>query len=256
MASTMASTGAGAGGAGGMAAALSALSAAGGGGGAGGAGGAGGGGGGLAEAMSALGGAAGGGGGAAGGGGMGGIPCGEELPMEFFVEFLFTFIIYFCVFGFVPYEHIVSIVTKYVFGIPKKIYAKMSGMMPSFIKKNASKLYPSFVSTYFKKTLPAMIQKEKERMLTPLQVKLQKLKDTENTKLQNKNAANGSGSFMSKMNTRYSNTKVKILSFWEIFRDKLIPGIFISLIYYSIWFIIFKLLAPMLKYFINMAMQH
>ena len=102
-----------------------------------------------------------------------------------------------------------------------------------------------------------MIEAEKRKLLTPLQVKLQKLKDVENKKLQdNQNASGGdSSSIQNKLNTYYTNSKIKLLSMWETFRDKIIPAVIISFIYYVIWYIIFVIIPQILKYCINMAMQ-
>ncbi len=197
--------------------------------------------------------------GGGGGGGMAsGMPCEYELPMEFFTLFIGTFIIYFVTFGFIPYENLLNIITKYVLSVPEKIYSWVTGMIPSSIKNRASKSTPSFVSKFVNETLPNMIQAEKRKLLTPLQVKLQKLRDAENKKLQ-QNKDNSSGGYFSsvtdKLNTYYSNGKIKLLSMWEIFRDKIIPAVIISFIYYIIWYISFVTIPQILKYCINMAMQ-
>jgi hypothetical protein len=191
------------------------------------------------------------------GGGLSGMPCEYELPMEFFTIFVGTFIIYFIVFGFIPYEDIVNTIINFIMPIPKKIYAWATGLIPSSIKDRVAKSSPSFISKFFNTTLPNMIEAEKRKLLTPLQVKLQKLKDVENKKLQDKQNASGgdSSSIQNKLNTYYTNAKIKLLSMWETFRDKIIPAIVISFIYYVIWYISFVIIPQILKYCINMAMQ-
>lgn len=190
-------------------------------------------------------------------GGLGGMPCEYELPMEFFTLFIVTFLIYFGVFGFIPYEDIVNKIINFIMPIPKKIYSWATGMIPSSIKNRASKSSPSFISKFFNTTLPNMIEAEKKKILTPLQVKLQKLKDVENKKLQDKQNASGSdpSSMQNKVNTYYTNGKVKLLSMWEHFRDKFIPVIVISFIYYIVWYVSFVIIPQILKYCINMAMK-
>ena len=106
----------------------------------------------------------------------GGIPCEYQLPMEFFVLFVFTFLIYFLVFGFVPYRNIVSTMTHYIIGFPEKVYNKFLGHVPSSIKNAKSGSLVSKASKFIHVTIPNMIQKEKTKLLTPLQKKLQKLK--------------------------------------------------------------------------------
>lgn len=191
------------------------------------------------------------------GGGLSGMPCEYELPMEFFTLFVVTFLIYFIVFGFIPYEDILNTIMNFIMPIPKKIYSWATGLIPDSIKNRAAKSSPSFVSNFFNKTLPNMIEAEKRKLLTPLQVKLQKLKDVENKKLQDKQNASGgdSSSIQNKLNTYYTNSKIKLLSMWETFRDKIIPAVIISFIYYVIWYIIFVIIPQILKYCINMAMQ-
>jgi hypothetical protein len=193
-----------------------------------------------------------------GGGSIGGgMPCEYELPMEFFTLFVVTFLIYFFVFGFIPYEDILNKIMNFIMPIPKKIYSWATGLIPDSIKNRASKSTPSFVSKFFNTTLPNMIEAEKRKLLTPLQVKLQKLKDVENKKLQDKQNASGNdpSSIQNKLNTYYTNSKIKLLSMWETFRDKIIPAVIISFIYYVIWYIIFIIIPQILKYCINMAMK-
>jgi hypothetical protein len=69
------------------------------------------------------------------------------------------------------------------------------------------------------------------------------LKDKENSKSHN------SG----KIKQYVSKLKIKIMSVWEILKHKIIPAIFISIIYYVIWFIIFIIIPQIMKYGIKMA---
>lgn len=180
----------------------------------------------------------------------GGIPCEYQLPMEFFVLFLFTFLIYFLVFGFVPYRNIVSTMTHYIIGFPEKVYNKFLGHVPSSIKNAKSGSVFSQANKFIHVTIPNMIQKEKTKLLTPLQKKLQKLKEKENKQLNDSNSGGAN-----KLKTSVSKVKVKVLSAWETLKHKIIPAIFISIIYYVIWLIIFKIIPQVLKYGINMAMS-
>ena len=205
-------------------------------------------------ALAALAAPAGGGGGGGGGGGKlgkmagmmaGGIPCGYELPMEFAVGFLFTFLIYFLVFGLVPYQDIVSTMTKYIIGFPEKMYNTFLGKMPSSVRNAKSGSIFSQFNTLITKTIPAMITKEKNKMLTPLQQKLQKLKDKEKNNSQNSNP----------VNQYIVNMRIQVMTTWEKLIHNIIPAIFVSIIYYVIWYIIFKIIPGVMKYGINMAMS-
>ena len=97
------------------------------------------------------------------GGGLSGMPCEYELPMEFFTLFVVTFLIYFIVFGFIPYEDILNTIMNFIMPIPKKIYSWATGLIPDSIKNRAAKSSPSFVSNFFNKTLPNMIEAEKRK---------------------------------------------------------------------------------------------
>ena len=205
-------------------------------------------------ALAALAAPAGGGGGGGGGGGKlgkmagmmaGGIPCGYELPMEFAVGFLFTFLIYFLVFGLVPYQNIVSTMTKYIIGLPEKTYNTFLGKMPSSVRNAKSGSIFSQFNTLITKTIPDMITKEKNKMLTPLQQKLQKLKDKENSNSQNSNPVN---QYIVKV-------RIQVMTIWQKLIHNIIPAIFVSIIYYVIWYIIFKIIPGVMKYGINMAMS-
>ena len=50
----------------------------------------------------------------------GGMPCKFELTMEFFCCFFFTFIIYFIVFAFVPYDGFITKILEFIRDITKK----------------------------------------------------------------------------------------------------------------------------------------
>ena len=108
----------------------------------------------------------------------GGMPCKFQLLMEFFCSFLFTFIIYFCVFAFFPYDGIIN---------------------------GENGFFLSDTRMYF--------------------------------------------------NEKFVNTKAKFSEIWEKFKDKIIPALIISFIYYIIWLIFFKLIPIILKYLINVAQQ-
>lgn len=175
----------------------------------------------------------------------GGIPCGYELPMEFVVGFLFTFLIYFLVFGFVPYQNIVSTMTKYIIGFPEKMYNSFLGKMPSSVRNAKSGSIFSQFNTLITKTIPDMIKKEKDKMLTPLQKKLKILKDKEKSNSQNSNP----------INQYIVKVRIQVMMIWEKLIHNIIPAIFISIIYYVIWYIIFKIIPGVMKYGINMAMS-
>ena len=57
------------------------------------------------------------------------------------------------------------------------------------------------------------------------------------------------------LNEQYLKIKEKILTLWEKFKDKILPAIIISVIYYVIWLVFFKLIPTILKYLINVAQQ-
>ena len=56
----------------------------------------------------------------ASGGAIGGMPCKFQLIMEFVCSFLFTFIIYFCVFAFFPYDGIIKKILEFIQNTTKK----------------------------------------------------------------------------------------------------------------------------------------
>ena len=210
-----------------------------------------------------------GGGGGGGGGGnkisvsnmmSGGMPCKFELMMEFFSSFLFTFIIYFCVFAFVPYDDIIMKILKFIGDVTKKFMDFLYTLVPKPVKKAASKLFPSFIVKFFKETLPNLLIKKKDELMTPLKEKLQKIKDDTEKKLTSeKKKANNNKNFLSQMalyfNEKYLLIKAKLTALWEKFKDKIVPALVISFIYYIIWLIFLKLIPTILKYLINVAQQ-
>ena len=210
-----------------------------------------------------------GGGGGGGGGGSkisvsnmmsGGMPCKFELLMEFFCSFLFTFIIYFCVFAFVPYDGIIKKILEFIRDVTKKFTDFLYSLIPESVKKRASKLFPSFIVKFFKETLPNLLSKKTEEIMTPLKEKLQKIKeDTEKKLTSEKKKANNNKDFLSQttlyFNEKYLLIKAKITVLWEKFKDKIVPALVISFIYYIIWLIFLKIIPTILKYLVNVAQQ-
>ena len=56
-------------------------------------------------------------------------------------------------------------------------------------------------------------------------------------------------------NKQYINIKAKLISAWETFKDKIIPAVIISFIYYFIWFIFFKIIPAIFKYMFAVLQQ-
>jgi hypothetical protein len=83
--------------------------------------------------------------------------------------------------------------------------------------------------------------------MTPLQKKLEVLKKKENDK--NKS---GNQNFFTEYTTK---VKTQVMAITEKFKHNIIPAIFISIIYYIVWYVIFKIIPGILKYGINMAMS-
>jgi hypothetical protein len=79
-----------------------------------------------------------------------------------------------------------------------------------------------------------MIEKEKNKLMTPLQKKLEVLKKKENS--QNKS---GSPNFFTEYMTK---VKTQGMAIFEKFKHNIIPAIFISIIYYISWYVIFKII--------------
>jgi hypothetical protein len=190
----------------------------------------------------------------------GGMPCKFELLMEFFCSFLFTFIIYFCVFAFVPYDGIITKILEFIRDITKKFTDFLYTLIPNPVKKTASKLFPTFIVKFFKETLPKLLNKKKEEIMTPLKEKLQKLKDDTEKKINGeRKKLKNNNDFLSQttlyFNEQYLNIKTKLTIIWEKFKDKIVPALVISFIYYIIWLIFFKLIPTILKYLVNIAQQ-
>jgi hypothetical protein len=190
----------------------------------------------------------------------GGMPCKFELLMEFFCSFLFTFIIYFCVFSFIPYDDLIMKILKFIRDVTKKFTDFLYSLVPNSVKKRASKLFPSFIVRFFKETLPSLLIKKKEEIMTPLKEKLQKLKDDTQKKLMSeKKKANNNKDFLSQttlyFNEQYLKIKTKLIVLWEKFKDKIVPALVISFIYYIIWLIFLKIIPTILKYLVNVAQQ-
>ena len=190
----------------------------------------------------------------------GGMPCKFELLMEFFCSFLFTFIIYFCVFAFVPYDGLIKKILEFIRDVTKKFTDFLYTLIPKPVKKAASKLFPKFIVKFFKETLPKLLNKKKEEIMTPLKKKLQKLKDDTEKKINGeRKKLKNNDNFISQttlyFNEQYLNIKTKLTVIWEKFKDKIIPALVISFIYYIIWLIFFKLIPTILKYLVNVAQQ-
>ena len=97
-------------------------------------------------------------------------------------------------------------------------------------------------------------------MLTPLKKKLTKIKEDTEKKInkQKKNLKNNKDIFSETtlyFNEQYLIITAKLSALWEKFKDKIIPAIVISFIYYIIWLIFFKLIPTILKYLMNVAQQ-
>jgi hypothetical protein len=190
----------------------------------------------------------------------GGMPCKFELLMEFFCSFLFTFIIYFCVFAFVPYDGVIEKILEFIRYVTKKFTDFLYGLIPKPVKKRASKLFPKFIVKFFKETLPKLLNKKKDEIMTPLKEKLKKIKeDTEKKIKGEKKKINNNNDIISQttlyFNEKYLIIKAKITVLWEKFKDKIIPALIISFIYYIIWLIFFKIIPTIMKYLINVAQQ-
>ena len=141
----------------------------------------------------------------------GGMPCKFELLMEFFCYFLFTFIIYFCVFYFVPYDDLIEKILEFIRDVTKKFTDFLYTLIPESVKKRASKLFPKFVVKFFKETLPKLLIKKKEEIMTPLKEKLQKIKDDTEKKLNSVNKKlNKNKNFLSEI-TLYFNEKYLLI---------------------------------------------
>ena len=190
----------------------------------------------------------------------GGMPCKFELTMEFFCSFFFTFIIYFLVFAFVPYDGLITKILEFIRDITKKFMDFLYKLVPNPVKKAASRLFPKFVVKFFKETLPKLLSKKSEELTTPLKKKLKEIKDDIDKKINGEKKKLGKNKdFISEMtlyyNEQYLIIKGKLTALWEKFKDKIVPALIMSFIYYVIWFTFFKLIPTILKYLMNVAQQ-
>lgn len=190
----------------------------------------------------------------------GGMPCTFQLTMEFFCSFLFTFIIYFCVFAFFPYDGIIKKILEFIQNTIKKFMDFLNSLIPNSVKKNTSKLFPKFIEKFIKETLPKMLKEKKEELTTPLKKKLEQIKKDTEEKLNIENKKlNKNDNFLSRTNLYFNETwlkiKAKLSEIWEKFKDKIIPALIISFVYYIIWLIFFKVIPTILKYLISVAQQ-
>ena len=189
----------------------------------------------------------------------GGIPCKFELTMEFVCYFIFTFIIYFCVFAFFPYDDIIAKVVNFIETVFKKTIDFFYGLVPKPVEKRASKLLPSFIVKFFKETLPNALRERKDEEVSSLKKRLDEIKNETDKKInKNKKKANkngGGGGITLYFNEQYLTITQRVKILREKFKDKIIPAIIVSFIYYVIWFIFFKVIPPIFKYFISIAQQ-
>ena len=96
--------------------------------------------------------------------------------------------------------------------------------------------------------------------MTPLKEKLEQIKKETQSKIDGDIKKNGENSGVLSdtrmyFNEKFVNTKATFSEIWEKFKDKIIPALIISFIYYIIWLIFFKLIPIILKYLINVAQQ-
>jgi hypothetical protein len=101
---------------------------------------------------------------------------------------------------------------------------------------------------------------KKEELTTPLKKKLEEIKKDTEKKLTSENKKlNSNDNFLSRTNLYFNekaiNTKAKFSEIWEKFKDKIIPALIISFVYYIIWLIFFKIIPVILKYLISVAQQ-
>ena len=190
----------------------------------------------------------------------GGMPCKFELLMEFFCSFFFTFIIYFIVFAFVPYDGFITKILEFIRDVTKKFTDFLYTLIPEPVKKAASRLFPKFIVKFFKETLPKLLSKKSEELTTPLKKKLQKIKDDIDKKINGEKKKLGKNKdFISEMTLYYNEQYLlitgKLTALWEKFKDKIVPALIMSFIYYVIWFTFLKLIPTILKYLINVAQQ-
>ena len=93
-----------------------------------------------------------------------------------------------------------------------------------------------------------------------LKKKLEQIKKDTDEKLNKENKKlNKNDNFLSRTNLYFNETllkiKAKLSEIWEKFKDKIIPALIISFVYFIIWLIFFKVIPPILKYLISVAQQ-
>ena len=108
--------------------------------------------------------------------------------------------------------------------------------------------------------MPKLISKKKDEITTPLKEKLQKIKEDVDKKInKERKKLKKNKDFLSELslyyNEQYLIAKSKITTIWEKFKDKIVPALIISLIYYVTWLVFFKIIPVVLKYLINVAQQ-
>jgi hypothetical protein len=189
-----------------------------------------------------------------------GMPCKFQLTMEFFCSFLFTFIIYFCVFAFFPYDGIIKKILEFIQKITKKFTNFLNNLVPKSVKKKSSKVVPKMVVKFFKETLPKMLKEKKEELTTPLKKKLEKIKKDAEKKLNSQaKKSKKKNNIMEETKLYFNEKAIKIKAksseLWEKFKDKIIPALIISFVYYVIWLIFFKVIPTILKYLMNVVQQ-
>lgn len=153
-------------------------------------------------------------------------------------------------FAFFPYDGVIKKILEFIQNVIKRFTNFLNSLVPKSVKRNASKLFPNFIVKFFKETLPKMLKAKKEELTTPLKKKLEEIKKDTNKKLNKKN--NKDKYFF---NEKYIKIKAKLSEIWEKFKDKIIPALIISFVYFIIWLIFFKLIPTILKYLITVAQQ-
>ena len=97
-----------------------------------------------------------------------------------------------------------------------------------------------------------------QRRSSSLKKRLDKINsdiDKKINKNKKKASKDGGGGVSLYFNEQYLKITQRLKILWEKFKDKIIPAIIVSFIYYVIWFIFFKVIPPIFKYFISMAQQ-
>ena len=186
------------------------------------------------------------------------MPCSFELKMEFICYFIFTFIIYFCVFYFIPYEDVVDKIFGYLKNIYDKFLNFIKKLIPDSFKKKVSSIFPTFIVTFFTKTIPKLLKAKIKETNKSLKEKLEKIKkETERKLKKHKKGQKDKKNFITKTQNYLYEQYVKITQnikiLWQKFKDKILPCIIISLIYFVIWLIFFRVIPTILKYLLAVA---